>query len=186
MPAPQFFDTVRITKTTRMRAQNLLNVLMLFKQNASLTLNELYAQLNCSPSAARNYIIALMRHAIVIIKPHMVKHESSHAEYVLTENTALLQQFETAMKDHIAAKIVNMNHESKVEEEVTLPMQPLNIRGALTPYERYPDRQFHLLADDVHVAPRMVPNKGEGKRDPLVSALFGPAKRTRNLVIDVG
>jgi hypothetical protein len=119
---------------------------------------------------------------------HKVKHNESRNAYRLTENTALLEQFKETMKAHIANVAPKQTYLTSAQEaaaaetkqvEFDEPVE-VNPRRGLTPYERFPDRQIHLLADDVHIATRMIKNKGEGRRDPLVAALFGPAKRSFN------
>ncbi|MET0980311.1 MAG: hypothetical protein ABWX90_03585 [Candidatus Saccharimonadales bacterium] len=173
--AVPFFHTVRVTSATRQRAENMLQVLNLFKTHRVLDALDVQNSLCYSPSGARKYLADLVRNGIVIIRTKAHKHLGL-AEYHLSDNEQRIQEFEISLKNYVSSD----------SKKSALPYEdrPASSKQrTLTIHEKYPDRQIYVVGDDMNFATRLTPNKGEGKRDPLVAALFGPPKRIMNSAV---
>lgn len=178
MPSTPILQTVRVTSSTRLRADNMLKTIQQFKERKVLDNVDLQAILHYSASGTRKYITDLLRLQIITIEAHGSTLSGDRSQYRLVDDEARIARFEDELKAHIAT--ASGAKALRTEAALALPA----IKARPTIQQRFPDRHIHLASDDMATGVRLVKNEGEGRRDHLVAALFGPA-RTPGTTIEV-
>ena len=151
-------ERVRSTSATQRRIENmqkLINELM----DHEMLADEIAWFLKFSPSGARKYIRDL-RDAGVIELARYVEGTATYlgkAVYQISPDPERVQSF--------LAAIAQPKREGAPPRKERPGLREQAMAGA--------GRHFHILADDTHYAIRV--NRNPVARDPLVTALFGPA-----------
>ena len=151
-------ERVRSTSATQRRIENmqkLINELM----DHEMLADEIAWFLKFSPSGARKYIRDL-REAGVIELARYVEGTATYlgkAVYQISPDPERVQAF--------LAAIAQPKREGAPPRKERPGLREQAMAGA--------GRHFHILADDTHYAIRV--NRNPVSRDPLVTALFGPA-----------
>lgn len=151
-------ERVRSTSATQRRIENmqkLINELM----DHEMLADEIAWFLKFSPSGARKYIRDL-REAGVIELARYVEGTATYlgkAVYQISPDPERVQSF--------LAAIAQPKREGAPPRKERPGLREQAMAGA--------GRHFHILADDTHYAIRV--NRNPVARDPLVTALFGPA-----------
>jgi predicted transcriptional regulator len=148
------YQRVRVTRQTALRIEKLENLLAYLRQApGGRKTVEIRTFLNLSISGGRKYIKELLDAEVV-------------------DAVAAGSAKEKQCADNVRYAIVS---ETKAAEFMAAVAVPDSVRppgkGALA---RPLPRGVHVLADDTHFAVRV--NRNPVKRDPLVEALFGPAR----------
>ena len=174
MRAP-LFETQRSTASTRERALNMQRAIEYFQQCVEpISTDEISALLGFSPSGSRKYLQDLFNWSVIkVATVGNAGIAGSRTQYVIADDKEHIRAFVDRLREYqmtipVAASttdIVDLAAEERIETNRKKRQQQL-----------FGDRQIHIAGDDVHYSVRLQKNEGEGKRDPLVSALFGPAK----------
>lgn len=178
MPSTPILQTVRVTSSTRLRADNMLKTIAQFKEKRVLDNTDLQTILHYSASGTRKYITDLLRMGIITVEAHGSTISGDRSQYRLVDDEEKVARFEEELKAHI--QTASGAKALRTQEALALPA----IKVRPTIQQRFPDRHIHLASDDMSTGVRLIKNEGEGKRDNLVAALFGPA-RSPNTTLEV-
>ena len=170
MPSTPILQTVRVTSSTRLRADNMLKTVQQFKENSSLDNTDLQTILHYSSSGTRKYIADLLRAGVIKVEFTGSTSAGDRSRYSLVDDKDRVARFEEELKAHIQTP---SGAKAKCAEQ-GLALPAVKVRPSIQ--QRFPDRHIHLASDDMATGVRLNKNEGEGKRDNLVAALFGPAR----------
>lgn len=174
MRAPMFGGQ-RSTASTRERALNMQKAIVLFQVSEQpISTDEISELLNFSPSGSRKYLQDLFNWGIIKIAT-IGSTAGTRTAYEIVDDDKHVAQFVQRLKENACAS-------SSPKSPVDIVLSDEEVEGRIVAHKKkrhqelFGDRQIHVMSDDVYYSVRLQKNDGEGKRDPLVAALFGPAK----------
>lgn len=148
-------NRVRNTTATRRRAENMRGLIAQLRDGPMDT----YAVstfLSYSVSGARKYLNDMLHVGVLVGE----QRENDTYYYYLTDDESKIEDFLESLRMFVMPKIVPAEDRPKTRKQLSSE----------------DGRNIHLLTDDVTFRVSAAPNAGEGKRDPLVAALFGSPK----------
>lgn len=142
-----------VGKSTLVRIDN-MKILLDYLATTEMTERDMCDLLSYSQSGARKYKIDLLAAGVI----ELVRYDGGTREKLGTAVFSI-----TADKNVIESFRLNL-----------LSGDPKAAPTSNVTKDKYPGRHFHVMSDDVHYAIRV--DRMVIRRDPLVAALYGPAR----------
>lgn len=175
---PKLFEGVRSTVHTQSRAKKMQEAVTAFVERVQMDVTELSVVLGFSPSGVRKYLRDLQDENIVELHEAGCQGKGTRSVYRVIDNSEHIQNFLNRLAEMSQTPIG-----SKPRPKAKSPATLLSAKRALKIIKEVkPEvyiRHTHILSDDASTGIRYQKNEGDGKRDFMVAALFGPA-RTAN------